>query len=571
MNLSVGQKIFGIAFLVLLLMAAAAALSVKLISDVGDELDIVAKRQLPASEAVGQVTVHILEQGIVLQRLFVLSEDRLARADEITAERRRLLAFEKEIVRQFGIARAAAKDVAGNASADGAAQVDILGTLDKIAAGYEEFRDLSALLSQALEAGDQATFNALLPDLNGAQDTVNRHATDYFAGLQQLVERSAIKADNRERFALIGNTLLTILAAVLALLLAAVFTRNLVKSVTNLVDGTKSVEAGHLDTELQPQSNDEVGYLTESFNHMVGEIRLKERIKDTFGKYMDPRIVSNLLDDPEISKPGGRRREMTVMFIDLKGFTSISEAVSPDKLVFLINRFFERMTRAIADNRGVVDKFMGDAVMAYWGPPFCDADRHAGLACKAAIEARNQLQLLRDDIREELGSAGSDLDIDLRIGISTGEMIVGTVGSDVSRNFTVMGDPVNLGSRLEGANKAYGSHILVSSATYTAAKDVTLRFREMDLLRVKGKNEPVQVFELLAAESSLLDAGLRKFEKGVTAYRAQRWDEATEAFNEVISESSDDDPSKVYLERISRLRTVPPGADWDGVWILETK
>lgn len=172
---------------------------------------------------------------------------------------------------------------------------------------------------------------------------------------------------------------------------------------------------------------------------MVGELRLKERIKDTFGKYMDRRIVSNLLDHPEFAEPGSERREMTVMFIDLKGFTSISEALEPNDFVKMINRFFSHMTDAISENKGVVDKFMGDAVMAYWAPPFAGGDEHAHLACRAAVEALDYLEKFRDDVKRELGEKAIDLDIDLRIGVSTGEMIVGTVGSRVSMNYTIMG------------------------------------------------------------------------------------------------------------------------------------
>ena len=347
----------------------------------------------------------------------------------------------------------------------------------------------------------------------------------------------------------------------------------LVRAVRSLVAGTEAVESGNLDTEVPVTSTDEVGRLTGSFNHMVGELRLKERIKDTFGKYMDPRIVSNLLDHPEFAEPGGERREMTVMFIDLKGFTSISEKLAPDDLVHVINEFFGHMTEAISENSGVVDKFMGDAVMAFWGPPFTGPDEHSGLACLAAVEALDHLDRFRSDVARELGAEADGLEIDLRIGISTGDMIVGTIGSKASRSFTVMGDPVNLGSRLEGANKAYGTHVLISERTRElAAADVNAR--ELDLIRVKGKTEPTRIYELMplpGGQALLPASGGTPFQAGLEAYRRQDWDSAERAFRDFLGDRPGDSASEVYLARIAQLRAEPPPAQWDGVWVFESK
>ena len=294
----------------------------------------------------------------------------------------------------------------------------------------------------------------------------------------------------------------------------------LVRAVRDLVAGTEAVEGGDLDTEVAVTSTDEIGRLTGSFNHMVGELRLKERIKETFGKYMDPRIVSNLLDHPEFAEPGGERREMTVMFIDLKGFTSISEVLAPDDLVHLINRFFGHMTDAISDNKGVVDKFMGDAVMAYWGPPFTDTGEHAHLACRAAAQALDHLEKFRDDMKRELGA------------------------------------------------KADGTRAMISECTLElAGAGVTVR--ELDLIRVKGKHEPTRVYDLLAAPEG--KAALESFQAGLDAYRRHDWDAAEAAFKACLETDREDPAAAVYLERVAHLRAEPPAKDWDGVWVFETK
>lgn len=403
------------------------------------------------------------------------------------------------------------------------------------------------------------------------QDTLDQEVAAFRSALEGLVEVAAAKANQDEILALQVNVVLTTLAIVLGLLFASVITWRMVRSVRNLVAGTLAVEAGDLNIAVPKTTHDEIGSLTESFNHMIGELRLKERIKDTFGKYLDPRVVTRLLDSPEVAEPGGERREMTVMFIDLKGFTSISEQLSPDDLVHMINRFFNHMTAAISEHDGIVDKFMGDAVMAFWGPPFTTPQAHAELACRAAQAALARLDEFRGEVIDELGEEARELDIDLRIGISTGEMIVGTVGSDLSKSYTVIGDPVNLGSRLEGANKAYGTHILVADETRARVADDVLQFREIDLLRVKGKVQPVRIFELVSQDSGLDPAACREFERALSDYRARDWEKSEAAFSVVNAAVGDDPPSQVYAERIAHIRKYPPPDDWDGVWVLDEK
>lgn len=463
MHINIGHKIFSIAAVLVALMVVAAAISVNLISKVKHELDVVSQTQLPVSDAVSRATIHILEQGIMLQRLFVLAEEIEPNAALIEKTQREYSALTARITDELGTARRLMVDRPPDTDAHSRVYDRLLPGVDVITAHHAAFLEEANVLLLALEVGDRATFEALLPDLDSAQDKFDGEVVLFRGILEKLIEEATAQADKDEILALQVNIALTTLALVLGLIFATFITRMLVRSVRNIVEGAKAVEAGDLDTKVTRLSSDEIGSLTDTFNHMVGELRLKERIKDTFGKYMDPRIVTRLLDRPEIAEPGGERRNMTVMFIDLKGFTSISEKLSPHDLVRMINRFFNHMTEAIAENNGVVDKFMGDAVMAFWGPPFTGPKEHGALACRAALAAVERLERFREEVAEELGDEAKGLDIDIRIGISTGNMIVGTVGSDVSKSYTVVGDPVNLGSRLEGANKAYGTHILVAA------------------------------------------------------------------------------------------------------------
>lgn len=564
MRLTIGTKVFSIAAVILALMIAAAVVSIVLTSRVGAELDAITNRHLPVSEAVSRIEINILEQEIAIQRLLVLAEAPETTPAELEAERARFDEIDRLIRREL-------EQVVSVARLDGRFEAAVP-VATELQARYETLATLSLVVADALKSADREAFLTKRVELDSAQDAINTKLETLRQSLGQIARDSAELADRHESIALNVISVLTVLAAVLGLLFGTLVTRGLVRSVRNLVQGTVAVEGGNLDTQLEVISHDEVGRLTDSFNRMIGELRLKERIKETFGKYMDPRIVSDLLEHPEKTATEGQKQVMTVMFIDLKGFTSISEILEPGDLVNMINRFFSHMTRAISAHDGVVDKFMGDAVMAYWGPPFTKPGDHPALACRAALEALERLEEFRGDVRQELGAAADQLEIDLRIGISTGTMIVGTVGSEASKNFTVIGDPVNLGSRLEAANKAYGSRILVAGQTREGVTDQT--FRELDLLRVKGKQEPIRVFELVSGDANPgaeTAESISKFEQGLAHYRSSEWGDAEKCFEAVLAKRNDDMASKVYLERIRHFRSNPPPADWDGVWVMETK
>lgn len=568
MHLNIAPKIFSIAVVVLALMAAVAILSINLTAKISDELDTVARKHVPVSDAVSEINVRILDQGVLLQRIFARGE----KAGD--GEQFKVLG---------GIVTGKMKEALIILDEESTALGAPLkfGNLEKhlraIEEAYLQFEAHSWRLIEAQEQGKGNLFDELLPDLNRNQDIINRVIAKLRRQVEMLNEEAVLRADRNERILLNSNIILTILASILGIGLASLITRALVRNVRNLVTGTEAVEAGDLNTALPVMTKDEIGKLTGSFNTMVEGLRLKERIRNTFGKYMDPRIVTRLLDYPELSEPGGEKREMTVMFIDLKGFTSISEKLPPTDLVKLVNNFFTLMTEAVSDNMGVVDKFMGDAVMAYWGEPFTATGEHAGLACKAALDALDRLDTFRENVRNELGSMADDLEIDLRIGISTGDMIVGTIGSTASMNFTVMGDPVNLGSRLEGASKTYGTRILISEQTRDRA-GVDFVTREIDLIRVKGKEKPTRVYELLSEQvdrdgvTLVLPApALDSFQNGINAYRAQQWDQAEAAFKNCLTDFPGDPPSEIYLQRVSHLKENLPAQDWDGVWVFETK
>jgi adenylate cyclase len=367
---------------------------------------------------------------------------------------------------------------------------------------------------------------------------------------------------------------LVLLALALALggIAAGIFTIGLVRPLKRLLQGTHAVQQGALETEIPVTSRDEVGELTESFNAMVRELRAKARIRETFGRYVDPRIVEGLIDNSDALAGSGERRVMTVFFCDMKGFTALSEGMTPAGMVRIVNRYLASMSEPIRRHRGIIDKYIGDAIMAFWGPPFTQAEEQAVLACLAGLEQLTALDVYRAELPELMGIKRVPL-IDMRIGVATGEAIVGNIGSDVSMSYTVMGDAVNLASRLEGANKAYGTRFLVNARTTRMTGDL-FEFREIDLIRVDGKQEPEHVFEVVGRRDDLSPAMrslLERFAEGLAAYRRRAWEEATIAFTRAREAAPEDGPSKVFLDRLKQLAANPPPADWDGVWALSEK
>lgn len=300
----------------------------------------------------------------------------------------------------------------------------------------------------------------------------------------------------------------------------------------------------------------------------VTEEKGKKFIKDTFSHFVTQSVVDELLANPEKIKLGGEKKICTVLFSDVAGFTTISEQLSPDALVTLLNEYLTEMTNIVFKYDGMLDKYEGDAIMAVFGAPVSHGN-DAIHSCAAALEMQQQLVQLRKRWAEQ-----GKPQLHVRVGLNTGPMVVGNMGSESRFDYTVMGDSVNLGARLEGANKQYGTAIMIGEATWQMAKDGIIA-RELDLLRVKGKNEPVRVYELIAlAETGISDEKtqvLNYFHKGFENYLAQNWDWALNYFKQALSIDANDSPSLTYVKRCEQFLANPPGENWDGVFTMRTK
>ncbi|HEV2333414.1 MAG TPA: adenylate/guanylate cyclase domain-containing protein, partial [Gammaproteobacteria bacterium] len=375
-----------------------------------------------------------------------------------------------------------------------------------------------------------------------------------------------------EQRAILINWGLTAIAAILGFLLAAFLARNLVKPVRELLTGATAVKNGDLSTHVQVHTADEIALLAQSFNYMVSGLKEKESIKATFGQYVDPRIVNALLAGKPLTE-AGEKRVMTVFFSDVAGFTSLGEQLTPDAVVRLLNHYLSAMSKPIGEHQGIIDKYIGDAIMAFWGPPFTGEQEHALLACQAALQQLENLKDVRRAIPDVTGLRRGLPKFDLRMGICTGPVTAGTIGSENAKNYTVIGDTVNLASRLESANKYYGTRLMIAGTTYDAAKH-GIEARELDSIRVLGKSEPVEIYEVLGLKGGTPEAALKlgaRYAEGLADYRASRWAPARQAFEECLKLVPEDGPSKALLKRIQGLEAHPPAAGWDGVWNLDEK
>jgi adenylate cyclase len=292
-----------------------------------------------------------------------------------------------------------------------------------------------------------------------------------------------------------------------------------------------------------------------------------------FGKYIDPRIVKDLINQPQLKTSKGERQVMTILFCDMRGFTDLSEGLIPDTLVNLLNRYFTLMSEAVHENEGVVDKFIGDAIMAYWGMPFNQENKQAQLAAMATIEMFEKLKTFRKELPELMGIRKNLPEISIRIGLATGEVVVGNIGSEKTKNFTVIGDTVNLASRLESANKIYGTQTLITEET-AKLLNINIITREIDTIVVPGKNEAKKVFEIMGMQGGLSNSMVdlrEKFADGLAAYSERNWDKAREAFNHCLEISPDDGPSLTYVKRLDQFLINPPEKSWNGAWVITQK
>jgi class 3 adenylate cyclase len=296
--------------------------------------------------------------------------------------------------------------------------------------------------------------------------------------------------------------------------------------------------------------------------------RKEQETRSTFGRFISSAVVNEILKKPGSLKPGGEKKELSVMFTDLAGFTTISEKLSPEQLTELMNEYLGEMTNLLFKYQGTLDKYIGDAIMAFWNHPV-DQPNHPDLAAECAIAMQKKL----DELRQKWLKQGLP-EVKVRAGINTASCMVGFIGSDVQMNFTCLGDGVNLASRLEGANKPYDTLMMISESVNLRLDQNKFSTRFLDYLAVKGKDQPIKVYELrglLAEESEEWLAAKDHYQQGMQHYLERNWGAAIKCFKQVLKKLKNDSPSRIFIERSEHFKQEPPPENWDGRFVLKTK
>jgi class 3 adenylate cyclase len=572
---SIRRKIVGIALGLIILMVITSALSVYMSGQVGHLLDELTNRYIPAYGDLARANIRSLERALALRQMAIAKMQ--VPPDEKTYKTRleTFVAKDGEVEKETSAARKLINEIIADTStpSDNAALARIETRIEIAVTDLR--RELSAQdakLVQALDAGKFEEARSILAHVDTLRDQFVGKVDDIRADMLSQVFAAAATVIKNQRQAIVASVIVTALAAAIGWVFALLVASGITRPVRQLLQGAREIEAGRLDRSINVSTQDEIGQLSAAFNRMVEQLRRNERIRETFGRYIDPRVVEGLLERPEVALTQGQRRTMTIMFCDMRGFTAMSEGMTPQGLVKVVNGYLSTMSAPIRAHRGIIDKYIGDAIMAYWGPPFIEEADQARFAAAAAVDMAERVPSLRTQIPELLGIRSMPVECDIRIGIATGAVLTGSIGSEFMMSFTVMGDAVNLASRLEGVNKVYGTRVLIAEAT-AAGLGTAFELREIDRLTVVGQSVPQNIFEVMARSGELTPQQGRlrsRYAEALAAYRAARWEEAKTAFNSALEISPGDGPSLALLARIDQLAANPP-ADWDGAWQMEHK
>ena len=570
--MTVRVKILAISAVLLLLFAIVLVSSVIMQEHSSRKVAAIIDYHLPLAAIIADLDVATDQYELVVERLLRQEDRGSGAADE---QRRQLEKTRQRIAADFDGAAALLGRALTDPRTDGNDRV-VFGKVQRSLEYLKRYEEPFLALGGQVEA----TYDAgKLPEATALSRQFERYAQafgpDMAALRAELVALGRVSTEHtyeQQTRILRLNVVLFAVAVVIGLGLSAMGARRLVEALWRVVDGAKAIEAGNLAVQVPVTSRDEIGQLAEAFNRMAEELRTKERIKDTFGKYVDPRVVAQLIDTSKDMEQA-ERRVATILFSDLKGFTAISEQLTASAMVRLLNRYFTVVAEQIRAHNGVLEKYIGDAVMAFWAPPFSTGDDHAASACLAALAHREAVAALRPELPDLLGLRRNVPELTVRMGLATGEVVVGTVGAPTAKSFAAIGDITNLASRLEGVNKVYGTSVILAEETYRLAQTV-VETRELDTVVVAGKSEPVRIYELVgrAGEVAASLQELRElYVEGLQAYRRRDWDAAGRCFAKCLELVPGDGPATVLRDRCAILAATPPAPNWDGVWHLAEK
>jgi adenylate cyclase len=553
----------------------ALALSVTLffVRDSGNEVAGIVEYHLPFVARINALDVYTYEIELVAHALV---DERSPTPEYITGRKARAVELTGLIDKLFAEAIDLAERGSNDRRNDLVDRLELAKMVGSVRALELDTRKFTAAVMRAVNL---AAANKI-PEARQALNTLGEYEglDPVFESLRKAsnaIVASSLRETEGNIFSIISmNVGLFGSAAIIGAVVFLVLTGRLQHTFRSLTAAFHQTAEGHFSDPLPVTSADEIGQLTGSFNQMVTQLKSKERLRDAFGQFLDPRIVASIVDPTSGEfRQSAERRRVTIFFSDICGFSALGEQLTADTLVRLLNEYFSAATEGIRRHRGIVDKFIGDSVMAFWASPFSEGETHARDACLASLELRAAFAKIKDDISDITGLRRNVPNFGVRMALATGDSVIGTIGSRTTKSFTVIGDSVNIASRLEGINRIYGTTLLINEACYQmAGHDVEAR--EVDLVTVYGKSEPVRIFELLckAGEIDATTARWRDlFTSALGRYRDRDWAQAEREFRSCLEIRPDDGSSRVFLNRIATFAHTPPPSDWNGVWQATSK
>jgi adenylate cyclase len=557
----------------LLLFAAALAITLYMVKDSDDEVSGILEYHLPILTKLNSLDVVTYEIEVIAHRLIDEIKPSQKRIEEIHARNKKC---RQEITSIFDetkrLSEAGSKD-ARNDLEDRLEMARMVGEIDSLKSEVDRFSEAATLPVVLMTQGKYVEAQKAIGNLHD-YEYLDQIITSVRKKSNQLAIGSLLETRGNISSIIWTNVLLFLSASVLGLFVFLMITGRLQAAFRRLTSAFHETADGKYSDPLPINSGDEIGELTSSFNTMVDQLKSKEKLREAFGQFLDPRIVANVLNPATGElRQTAERRTVTIFFSDIAGFSGIGEQLTADTVVRLLNRYFTAATEVIRRNHGIVDKFIGDAVMAFWASPFSEGETHARDACLACLEMRSAFAAIANDISNITGLRRNLPKFHVRVALATGEALIGTVGSDTTKSFTVIGDTVNIASRLEGVNKIYGTDLIINEDCFHLAER-EIEAREIDLVTVYGKTEPVRIYELLGKVGELDVSTLQLRDTFATAlqkYRQQKWDEAEKGFKACLKIRGNDGPSLEFITRIATFSRTPPPKDWNGVWQTATK
>ena len=557
----------------LLLFAAALAITLYMVKDSDDEVSGILEYHLPILTRLNSLDVITYEIEVIAHRLMNETKPSQKRIEEIHARsqkcRQEIDTIFEETKR---LSDAGSKD-GRNDLEDRLEMARMIGEIDSLKSEVDRFSEAATLPVELMAQGKYAEAAKAIGNLQDYE-----YLDPIVTSIRKKSNQLALDSLRETRANIFSiswtNAILFLSASLLGLFVFLLITGRLQTAFRRLTSAFHETADGKYSDPLPITSGDEIGELTSSFNTMVDQLKSKEKLREAFGQFLDPRIVANVVNPTTGEfRQSADRRKATIFFSDIQGFSGIGEQLTADNVVGLLNHYFSAATSGIRKHHGIVDKFIGDGVMAFWTTPFSEGEDHARDACFACLEMRHTFAEIEKNISQITGLRRNIPKFHVRMALATGDTLIGTIGSATTKSFTVIGDTVNIASRLEAVNKVYGTDLIINEDCYRLA-ELEIEAREIDFVTVYGKTEPVRIYELLSKMGQLdpKTAELRDaFDIALRHYREQKWSEAEKAFQKCLNIKTHDGPSLEFLSRIGAFTRTPPPKDWNGVWQTASK